>query len=148
MGRYTYTGKLTNFGRSPFPNSTSVNLWVEPKTPGFASTGLMADRRIPVTVESNGDFSVRLEASASVRPEVTYLLRAEWFESGTLLGWTEWPFRAAVGGGNISDAIELPVGKWQIAYGYGPPPAYITAGLYLDISGENPVLYAPEGAGI
>lgn len=149
MARYTYTGKLTDFGRTPFPASANVELRVVPVQPGYGGDGLLSDRAIPVTVATDGSFSVRLESSASVRPEALYKLQARWLATEEK-NWSDWAvFRAATGGGNIAELAQLPTPAWAIAYGWGPPAKNgITAGLYIDISGVTPVLYAPEGAKI
>lgn len=144
MTVYTFTGRLTDYGGAPFPNAVP-ELWVEPERPGYSATGIMADKRIPVTVASDGSFSVQLEASSTVSPEAIYLLRCEWHDPGGPRTWAEWArFRAPVGGGNIGDLNTAPQPSWSIAYGYGPPPAGVT-GLYIDVSGATAQLYAPEG---
>ena len=144
MALYTYTGKLTDFTGTPFPGA-QPRLWVEPDGSGFSGDGVLATKRIPVAVASNGNFSVQLEASATVRPEAIYLLKCEWLDGDTVLGWTDWArFRAPAGGGNIGELNQAPQPPWSIAYGFGPPPPGIT-GLYIDITGPTAVLYAPEG---
>lgn len=149
MARYTYTGRLTNFARGTIPAGAEPRLYVKPVQPGYGGLGLLADRRIPVTLESDGSFSVRLEASNSVRPEALYELICEWLDqSGNPQGFSRWAlFRAPVGGGNIADLVDLaPPSGVQLMYGYGPPPSSIPANtIYLDISGSKPVIYGPEG---
>ena len=144
MGTNTYTGRLTDFGDAPFP-AAHPKLWVEPEESGYSTNGLLAKKRIPVTVAPNGSFSVELESSSAVRPEAIYLLRCEWLDGDTVLGWTEWAkFRAPVGGGNIGELSQAPQPPWSIAYGFGPPPPSIT-GIYIDITGPDAVLYGPNG---
>ena len=149
MTRYTYVGRLTDFGRSPFAAADNVRLWVVPSHSAVGSLGPMSDRRIPVVLESNGDFEVRLEASDHVRPPVLYTLWAEWLRGADPLGWSEWcAFRAITGGGAIRDSVDAPAPAGAILYGWGPPPSGMRPGFYIDISGVDPVLYAPEGAGV
>lgn len=149
MARYTYTGRLTDFGRSPFPTATP-RLYVQPVQPGYGGLGLLSDRRIPVTLASDGSFSVQLEASASVRPEARYELICEWLDtSGNPQGYSRWAlFRAPVGGGNIADLVDLAAPSvGGIFYGYGPPPAHLRVdSIYLDISGAKTKIYGREGA--
>lgn len=100
---YTYTGKLTDFGDAPFPGAIP-SLWVEPHRDAFSTSGLSAARRIPITVASNGSFSVDLEASADLTPPTGYSIRCEWLEvvGGPPRGWAQWDFTADIGGGPIS----------------------------------------------
>ncbi len=148
MTVYTYTGKLTDYGGAPFPGARP-SLYVTPVEAGFTNTGVLARKRIPVTVASNGNFSVQLESSAAVKPEAIYVLTCVWLNTdGGAAESSEWArFRAAVGGGNIGELAQTPSTPWAISYGYGPPPRGLT-GLYIDISKANPVLYAPEGGRI
>lgn len=147
MATATYTGKLTDFGESPFPGAVP-KLWVEAEKPGVGPSGPLATRRIPVTVASNGNFTVALVPSVLVQPVAKYVLRLEWVNtSGVMQGTSDWLFTARPGGGHIRDMIDTPILPWVIAYGYGPPPSGITTGIYIDISGVNPVLYAPPGGG-
>lgn len=71
MATYTYTGKLTDFGEAPFPNA-HPRLWVEAREPALGLHGPLAPRRIPVTVASNGTFSVQLIASVDTVPTAQY----------------------------------------------------------------------------
>lgn len=155
MASYPYTGTLTDYGEAPFPGALP-QLYVEPDQPGYGDGTILADRRIPVTVASDGSFSVELAASSAVAPadpsrgaEVRYSLVCEWLDTaGVPRGWSTWArFRAAVGGGSIAELADAPAPPWSITYGYGPPPPS-ASGLYIDISGVNPVLYAPEGGGV
>lgn len=149
MTVYTYTGKLTDYGGAPFPGARP-SLFVTPQQAGFTNKGALARKRIPVTVAPNGDFSVRLESSAAVKPEALYVLTCEWLgENGSPAESSDWAyFRAAVGGGNIGELAQSPPAPWSISYGFGPPPPGFRGGLYIDIQGEKAVLYAPEGSRI
>lgn len=129
MATYTYTGKLTDFGEAPFPNATP-KLWVEATEPAFGPTGALSTRRIPVTVTSNGDFSVDLIPSVDTSPTVFYKLRLEWLHAdGNIAGWNEWQFTAVQGGGQIKDMVSAPASVWWV----GPPwPNPLMSGFYLD----------------
>ena len=148
MALETYTGRLTDFGGTPFPNATP-RLWIEPERTGFTEGGVLATKRIPVTLDPNGDFSVKLHASSTVRPEAIYVLKCEWLDGSTVLGWAEWMrFRAPVGGGDLGEINQEQPPTWAILYGDGPPPEHLTSGLYIDISGPAAVLYGPESGRI
>ena len=150
MARYAYTGRLTDFKRSVIPSGAAPRLYVQALQPAYGGLGLLANRRIPVALETDGSFSVSLEASSSVRPEARYELVAEWVgNAGVPQGYSRFAvFRAPIGGGNIADLVDLPAPSvGGILYGYGPPPAGIpTNCIYLDLSGVNPVVHGPEGA--
>lgn len=152
MARYTYTGRLTDFKRAAIPSGASPQLYVRPVQPGYGALGLLSDRRIPVTLASDGSFSVHLEASSSVRPEARYEIICEWLDAtGIPQGFSRWAvFRAPAGGGNIADLVDLPIPSvGGILYGYGKPPASIPSNcIYLDISGSKPVIYGPKGANV
>ena len=144
MSLETYTGRLTDFGGSPFPNATP-RLWVEPERAGLTEGGVLAEKRIPIPLDPNGNFTVKLHASSSVRPEAIYLLRCEWLDGDTLLGWSEIArFRAPVGGGDLGEIILEGTPPWAITYGFGPPPDEIRGGIYIDITGPDGVLYLPR----
>lgn len=104
MAVYTYTGKLADFGEAPFPNAFP-RLWVSPVRDAFSPEGVVAAKRIPVTVASDGTFSVVLEASIDLIPPTTYSLRCEWLSSADdpdPRGWAQWDFTAQIGGGPIA----------------------------------------------
>lgn len=130
MATYTYTGRLTDFGEAPFPDA-KPRLWVEARVPAFGPNGPLAPRRIPVTVASNGDFTVDLVASVDTNPTVEYVLRVEWLHvDEEISGWSEWPFTAVIGGGQIKDmGPGAPLSVWFV----GPPwPANTPPGFYYD----------------
>lgn len=124
MAVYAYTGKLTDFGEAPFPAATP-RLWVQPERDAFTASGPAAARRIPVTVASNGDFTVNLTPSADLTPPTRYALRCDWFTVDVngvevLAGWSEWRFTALIGGGPIST---MPDGViTRVWYSTTPPP--------------------------
>lgn len=128
MATYTYTGRLTDLGESPFPGA-SPRLWVAPENEGsfdpFTPAGPGASRRIPIQLGDDGAFSVDLVASVDLSPPTRYLLRCDWFttsEAGSevLAGWSEWRFTALIGGGPIST---MPDGVFtRVWYSITPPP--------------------------
>ena len=118
MAKATYTGKLTDFGEVPFPDDVP-KLWVAPKRGAFGAVGVLATRRVAITVAPNGSFSVDLVPSAALMPPQSYLLRCEWSGGGS----TEWEFTALRGGGNIKDmAVIDSVGLYREAVGEILPP--------------------------
>lgn len=127
MAVYTYTGKLTDFGESPFP-SAMPRLWVEPLRDAFSPSGPSAAKRIPVTVASDGTFSVDLTASIDLIPPTAYSLRCEWLESdtGTPVGWAQWDFTAQPGGGPVATMPGVLTRVWYSAF---TPPVERT-GIY------------------
>lgn len=123
MAVYIYTGKLTDFGEAPFPEA-NPRLWVEPEADAFSPSGPAAAKRIPITVATNGNFSVDLTASADLIPPAKYSLRCEWFAADAtgqdgLIGWSQWNFVAAYGGGEIST---MPNGFTRVWYSVSAPP--------------------------
>ncbi|MEQ6899473.1 hypothetical protein [Microbacterium sp. KR10-403] len=131
MTTYSYTGKLTDFGEAPFA-SAIPRLWVAPEGDAFAPGGPAAARRIPVTVASDGSFSVALVASADLLPPTRYALRCEWLTADAsgqevLAGWAEWVFTAAIGGGPISTMPNLPITR--VWYATTAPPVN-RSGIY------------------
>lgn len=121
MTVYSYTGKLTDFGESPFPEAIP-KLWVEPERDAFARSGPLAAKRIPVRVLDSGNFSVDLLASIDTTPPTNYSLRCEWLQGidGPPLGWAQWDFTAQIGGGAIAT---MPNFLSVIWYSSSPPPA-------------------------
>lgn len=127
MAVYAYTGRLTDFGEAPFP-SAMPRLWVEPSRDAFSSSGPSAAKRIPITVASNGTFSVDLTASIDLTPPTGYSLRCEWLDpdSGSAIGWAQWDFTAQPGGGPIATMPGLLTRVW---YSTAQPPANVS-GIY------------------
>lgn len=134
MTLYTYTGKLADFGGVPFPGAVP-RLYVEADRDSFGPQGpLPARKRVEITVASDGSFSVTLQASADTSPPITYLLRCEWLDGSTPLGYAEWTFTAYQGGGPIGDGGTPPTFSIWV----GPPwPPSGTPGLYLDKASPN-----------
>lgn len=95
--------------------------------------------------DNTGAFSVTLQATDVMVPEATYTVIADWDAGQELDVITG--LRVPSGTWSLS---ELLTRQWQtvrvlLRWGDGPPPETITDGVYLDISGDKPVLYVPEG---
>lgn len=119
MAVYSYTGKLTDFGESPFPAAVP-NLWVEAHRDAFSPSGPAAAKRIPITVASNGTFSVDLIASIDLVPPTQYSLRCEWLDPNQqTVGWAQWDFTAQPGGGPIAT---MPGVMTRVWYSTTEPP--------------------------
>lgn len=129
MATYPYTGRLTDFGEAPFP-SASPSIWVEASEDAFGPLGLLASRKIPVSLNSNGEFLVFLTPSVETSPPVTYTVRCDWLDAeGRGVGWASWTFVAAPGGGEMSGMVDTPLSVWYV----GPPwPPETPPGFYLD----------------
>lgn len=134
MALFVYTGTLKDFGGAPFPGAVP-RLTVEADRDAFGPDGpLPARKRIQVPVAPDGAFSVRLQASADTVPPVQYLLRCEWLDGATPLGYAEWRFTAHQGGGPVTEGGAPPTYSVWV----GPPwPPAGTPGLYLDTNSPN-----------
>ncbi len=128
MTVYLYTGKLSDFSVTAFPHAVPT-LWVSPEHSAFGPDGgVHAGRRIPIVLRTDGTFEVSLVASADLTPETNYSLRCEWVNAdGVPLGWEQWDFTAAIGGGPISDMAGVIVTR--VWLGETPPPVS-RAGIY------------------
>lgn len=138
MTTYQYTGTLSDFAEAPIASAVP-RLWVSPARPALSDGGgVLADRRIPITVNPSGTFSVPLVASVDTTPATQYILRCEWLTVDSLgqellAGWSEWIFVAAVGGGPISEMSLIPISRIWVG---DNPPARPARGLWwLDTSG-------------
>lgn len=121
MTTYPYTGTLADFGEAPFPEA-SPELYIVAQRDAFGpSGGVLASRRVPITVRANGSFVVSLVASADLSPQTKYELRCDWLDvSGNLRGWASWVFTAAIGGGSIAQMKDAAITRvWFATY---PPP--------------------------
>lgn len=120
MAVYDYTGKLTDFGEAPFPDAYP-RLWVSPQQDAFSPSGPAAAKHIPVTVASDGSFSVELIASIDLVPPTPYTLRCDWLNGpgGDPLGWAQWDFTAQPGGGPIAT---MPGVMTRVWYSTSQPP--------------------------
>ena len=119
MTVYTYTGKLADFSDAPFPNA-KPRLWVSAERAAMSEGSVHALKRVPITVAANGSFSVSLVASADLTPQSKYLLRCEWLDGDTVLGWTDWVFTALIGGGPIANMPDSAV--TNVWYSTAKPP--------------------------
>ena len=99
---YPYTGKLADFADTPFPKARP-RLWVEGETASMSQSSVHALKRVEVPVAETGHFSVALVASADLVPPTPYILRCEWLDGDTVLGWSTWKFTDLIGGGNIAN---------------------------------------------
>lgn len=128
MTTYAYTGRLTDFGESPFP-AAKPRLWVSPKRDAFGpGGGVLASRPVPVVVADDGTFTVHLVASVDLTPATGYSLRCEWVDASNVVrGWAQWDFTAALGGGPISDMTDAIITR--VWFGTTPPPVQ-RAGIY------------------
>lgn len=136
MSIHTFTGRLTNAQRIRFAASRNAVFYAVPSQPGVAETGHMSDMRIPITVDMDtGEYSVRLEASNSVRPPMPYQFVCEWQQDGQNR-WSVWQeFVAPPMGGAIGDMVQLPPNPGTWSYGWGPPSENgVTTGLYVDLN--------------
>lgn len=112
MSIATFSGRLSDFAEAPFP-SAQPRLWVISDVPAFGPTGALARKRIPVTVNSLGEFSFDVVPSADTSPPTRYQLCCEWLDgTGGVAGWSEWDFTAAVGGGPIKDMGLIPITRF------------------------------------
>ncbi len=121
MTTYAYTGTLADFGEAPFPDA-SPELYVLPLHDAFSvGGGVLAARRIPISVPAGGAFSVRLVPSVDLKPETKYELRCDWLDSsGIVRGWASWVFTAAIGGGPISQMKDAVITR--VWYSTSRPP--------------------------
>ena len=121
MTTYIYAGRVTDFGDAPFPGAIP-QLWIAPLQDAFGPDGgIHAARRIPITLQPSGAFTVKLVASVDLKPATRYSLRCEWLDAnGIVRGWAQWDFTAAIGGGSISDMKDLDI--TQVWVSTSPPP--------------------------
>lgn len=124
MATYPYTGKLTDFGEAPFPNAYP-RLVVAPQRDAFSPTGVAAAKKIVVPVGADGSFTVNLIASVDLNPPTRYTLRCEWLAAtadgqDTPVGWADWEFTAAIGGGPINTMPDQHITR--VWYSNSPPP--------------------------
>lgn len=136
MTLYTYTGKVTDFSRDPMPTAEGLSLWVIPTRPAMSASGVMLEKPIPITVASNGDFSVQLEASDHVRkPGLIYKLHATWLKNNAPpTWWSDIHFFARVGGGNVGDMLATSISIDTDGTPYFDPGSY-DAQLFEDTDG-------------
>lgn len=149
------SGNVRTWGFQPFPTDESLIVRFVPSSAGFASGTLLPLREESVEPAADGSFTVNLAQTTAVLNDVWFTIRFEWFArygldgSWVAAGWSELPGKLRVNatGGLITDLLEAAtIAPVSIVHGYGPPPSGLDGVLYIDRSGEFPVLYAPEGA--
>ncbi|QZY52929.1 hypothetical protein [Leucobacter tenebrionis] len=150
MSIHTFTGRLTNAQRLNFLASRNAQFFAVPKQPGVGVTGHIHDDRIPITVDlATGEYSVRLEASNSVRPPMPYQFVCEWQRDGQN-HWSVWAeFFAPPMGGAIGDMTQLPPNPGTWSYGWGKPndpKNNVTQGIYVDLDSPGGQWYGEEGS--
>lgn len=112
MAIATYSGRLSDFAEEPFP-SASPRLFVLAERDAFGPTGALSRRQIPVAVNALGEFSFDVVPSADTAPPTRYRLICEWLDvDQAVIGWSEWAFTAAVGGGPISEMGLIPITRF------------------------------------
>lgn len=128
MATYTYRGILTDFAEDPFPDAYP-RLFVVPLVDAFSETHTLSKKRIPVLVQPDGRFAVRLVATADTTPPTKYQLVCEWLVGGETVGVSVWEFTAVVGGGEIGPDPNGPISQVWV----GPPwPVTNPRGMYFD----------------
>mgnify|MGYP001446329489 CR=1 FL=1 len=148
------SGNVRTWGFTPFPTAERLLLRFVPSSAGVSSSAVLPLREERVEPSADGSFSVNLAATTAITPDVWFTVRFEWFSvhpvtgERELTGWSELPqeLRVPSAGGNITDLLELAPRPGAILYGYGPPPSSLDGVIYIDVSGDKPVLHAPKGA--
>lgn len=143
------TGFLSDAGLAPF-SGRFPELQLIPDRPATTDAHVILTARVSAVVnDTTGAFTFsEVVASDVTIPAVKYTLRATW-DAGQEL--------------DVITGLTVPTGDWYftdlivastlanpgtVMYGFGPPPASLSGVLYVDISGTNPVLYAPSNGGI
>lgn len=142
------TGVLGDVGLNPL-SGRFPRLFLRLDRPStFGSNVLVTDKYEASISDSSGAFEFEgVVGTDEMLPQSTYTLTADWDAGQELDVMTG--LRVPSTGGNISDIIAA-TGAAQpgtVMYGYGPPPPSLQNVLYVDISGVNPVLYAPSNGG-
>ena len=143
------TGRLSDVGLQPL-SGRFPRLFLRLDRPStFGSNLLVRDKYEATITDGTGAFVFEsVVGSDEMLPASTYTLVADW-DAGQQLDVMS-GLRVPSTGGNISDII-IATGAARpgtIMYGFGPPPPELQNVLYIDISGVNPVLYAPSNGGI
>lgn len=143
------TGFLTDVGVNPL-SGRFPRLFLRLARPStFGANVLVRDKYEAIITDSTGAFVFEgVVGSDEMLPESTYTLTADW-DAGQGFDVIS-GLRVPSTGGNISDLVAAsgPSNAGTVMYGFGPPPAALSGVLYIDISGENPVLYGPSNGGI
>lgn len=142
MNSYSFTGTLTDIGLGALTEQFPV-MTVRPEVSAFGPDGLVSDVRVPVGLVGDA-FSMDLVASAELTPVsggrsgVLYVIEVGRFDLADDLtkvwhGTEQWRFTAVLGGGNVGQMPNVRP-EWNVPWGFGPPPATVTTGLYYDAS--------------
>lgn len=144
MTQFTYTGTLMDIGLGLLIDKNPV-MTVRPEVEAYGLHGLVSAVRMPVTVRSDGWFSMSLMPSGELTPAVggpvgvPYIIEVARFEtavdgSTVFNGLDVWRFTAVAGGGAVSEMA----GGSVLAAFVGPPwPSPLTKGLYIDKESPN-----------
>lgn len=139
-----YTGRLADIGLGLLTNVRPV-VRVRPESEAFSPDGLISRVAKPVSLTSDGLFTMALVPSGSLTSSVSgtvgvdYILEVGRFEDGVdgerYHGTDVFKFTAAAGGGNIATMQ----GGSLLAVWIGPPwpPAPSPRGLYIDTTPPN-----------
>lgn len=142
------TGYLTDVGVKPLSGRFPRLFLRLDNVSTMGPNVLVRDPYEATITDATGAFTFSgVVGSDEMLPSSTYTLTADW-DAGQRLDVLS-GLRVPSTGGNISDIIAA-TGAAQpgtVMYGYGPPPDNLSNVLYVDISGGNPVLYAPNNGG-
>lgn len=143
------TGFVSDVGLKPLAGR-ALRLFLKLDKPSTLGPNLLLrDRYEAVITDATGAFVFsNVVGSDEMLPPSTYTLVAKWdgyLEQDVITG-----LRVPASGGEISDLISAAgaASPGTVMYGFGPPPDDLTNVLYIDISGSDPVLYAPSDGGI
>lgn len=148
------TGNVRTWGFEPFPADERLLVRFVPSSAGAAAPrNLFPGREERVEPAPNGSFTVNLAQTTNVTPDVWFTIQFEWFDRHPIEGWVlvgssqlDAKLRVPAGGGQIVDLLETAPPPGAILHGFGPPPDFLSGVIYIDRSGERPILYAPKGA--
>jgi len=142
-------GFLTDAGLEPFAGRFP-QLQLIPDRPAATDQHVILTARVDAAItDATGAFTFSdVVASDTTIPVTRYTMRATWDAgqeldviTGLVVPSGDWNFSDLV-------AASAKATPGTVMYGFGAPPASLTNVLYIDISGSNPVLYAPSNGGI
>ncbi|WP_345750122.1 hypothetical protein [Microbacterium rhizophilus] len=144
MPLVTVTYNAWDHNREVVPASRQPRVGFRPLRTSYAN-GLMTNREVWGSLNATtGAGSVPLEKGVLYMPFMDWLT-GEASTENDRGGYCEWkPFRAVISGAigaqpTVSGVVN------GIVFDYGPPPAGLEDVAYIDISGEKPVFWIPEG---
>lgn len=146
MGLVTITGNVWDHSRDPIPEAQQPRLWFRPNR-SRVGAGLQAGVETQATLTaSTGAFTVELESfpDTTYTPVLDYLISGSTDPDVRARGYIEFPPIFPGTGGDIS-SLGAFVGVNGIIFGFGPPPAHLSAVVYMDITGPNIRIYGPTG---